>query len=59
MLKPGGLFLYITYRQPHFVKPAIEREAKWTLEVEKLEDADGGGGFEYFGYVMRKFEKQG
>jgi len=55
VLKPGGLFLYITYRQPHFVKPAIEREGKWKLEVEKLEDADGGGGFEYFGYVMRKF----
>jgi len=49
------LFLYITYRQPHFVKPAIEREGKWTLEVEKLEDADGGGGqFDYFGYVVKK-----
>ena len=55
MMKPGGLFLYITYRQPHFVRPAIEREDRWRVEVVKLEDESGGGGFEYFGYVMRRF----
>ena len=55
ILKPGGIFLYITYRQPHFVKPALVRERKWSLDVETLEDGKGGGGgFEYFGYVMRK-----
>jgi SAM-dependent methyltransferase len=53
VLKPGGLFLYVTYRQPHFVKPAIEREGSWDVEVEKIEDPSGG--FEYFLYVMRKF----
>jgi len=55
ILKPNSLFLYITYRQPHFVKPAIARPDVWSLEVENIEDPTGGGGFEYFGYVMRKF----
>ncbi|EMC94295.1 hypothetical protein BAUCODRAFT_150480 [Baudoinia panamericana UAMH 10762] len=51
-LKPGGLWLYITWRQPHFIKPLITREGVWSLEVETL--SDGPGMFEYFGFVMRK-----
>lgn len=54
VLKKGGMWLYITYRQPHFLKPLLEREGVWDLSVEVLEDADGGGGFEYFGFIMRK-----
>ncbi|PBP18577.1 Endothelin-converting enzyme 2 [Diplocarpon rosae] len=54
VLKPGGKWLYITYRQPHFMKPLLEREKKWTLEVQVLEDPDGAGGFEYFGFIMMK-----
>ncbi|MCJ1356786.1 MAG: hypothetical protein MMC33_006782 [Icmadophila ericetorum] len=52
VLKPGGLWLYITYRQPHFMKPLLAREDIWTLDVEILDD--GQGGFEYFGFIMRK-----
>ncbi|KAK0120044.1 hypothetical protein ONS95_011458 [Cadophora gregata] len=54
VLKPGGKWLYITYRQPHFMKPLLLREEKWTLGVETLVDPDGAGGFEYFGFVMTR-----
>jgi SAM-dependent methyltransferase len=54
VLRPGGLWLYITYRQPHFMKPLLTREKQWGLSVEILEDPDGAGGFDYFGFVMAK-----
>ncbi|RDW66924.1 hypothetical protein BP5796_09673 [Coleophoma crateriformis] len=54
VLKPGGVWLYITYRQPHFMKIHLEQEALWNLEVRVLEDPDGAGGFEYFSFVMQK-----
>lgn len=52
ILVPGGTFLYITYRQPHFLKPLLARE-DWDLSVETIPDRQGGV-FEYFGYVMKK-----
>lgn len=55
VLKPGGLFVYITWRQPHFIRPLLQREGVWTAEVETLADEPGGGGMlEYFGWVVRK-----
>ena len=52
ILKPGGKWIYITFRQPHFVKPQLLRERVWELLVENLED--GPGTFEYFAYIMTK-----
>jgi len=52
VLAPGGKWLYITYRQPHFMKPLLVREETWALQVESLEAAPGM--FEYFGFVMIK-----
>ena len=52
VLKPGGQWLYITYRQPHFLKPLLAREGVWTLQIETLEDAPGT--FEYFGFIITK-----
>lgn len=52
MLKPGGCFIYITYRQPHFVKPTLVREGMWDLEVVELKQE--AGTFEYYGFVMKK-----
>lgn len=36
------------------MKPLLAREDKWELQIEVLEDPDGGGGFEYFGFVMTR-----
>ena len=56
VLKPEGRWLYITFRQPHFVTPQLLREGRWNLVVERLED--GPGTFEYFAYVMTKIAGQ-
>ena len=53
VLVPGGTFLYITYRQPHFIRPLLLRENIWTVDVRNLPDQLGGV-FEYFAYVMEK-----
>ncbi|TEY86638.1 hypothetical protein BOTCAL_0005g00600 [Botryotinia calthae] len=52
VLKPGGQWLYITYRQPHFMKPFLLRDGIWETEMERI----GGerGTFEYFGWRMKK-----
>ncbi|KAE8449647.1 hypothetical protein EG329_007977 [Mollisiaceae sp. DMI_Dod_QoI] len=55
VLRPGGQWLYITYRQPHFMKPLLAREKLWTLEVENL--SEGPGSFDYFGFIMKRHEK--
>ncbi|KAH7132289.1 S-adenosyl-L-methionine-dependent methyltransferase [Dendryphion nanum] len=52
VLRPDGVFIYITYRQPHFVKPQLIRDGIWDLTVMKLnKDA---GSFDYFAYIMTK-----
>ena len=51
MLKDDGFFLYITYQQPHFVMPVLNRNDEWRLEMEIL---GGGDSFECFGFVLRK-----
>ncbi|MCJ1393027.1 hypothetical protein MMC18_005899 [Xylographa bjoerkii] len=54
VLKPMGRWLYITYRQPHFVRQQIIREGVWDLVVERLEDDPGT--FEYFAYILTKHD---
>ncbi|KAK9326191.1 S-adenosyl-L-methionine-dependent methyltransferase [Lipomyces orientalis] len=51
ILRPNGRMLYISYRQPHFARPIVERPY-WTVQVETL--SDPGGSFDYFGYVLQK-----
>ena len=57
VLVPGGTFLYISPRQPHFMKPLLARE-DWDLKVETLPDREKGV-LEYFAYVMKKFGQEG
>jgi SAM-dependent methyltransferase len=52
VLRPGGRWLYITYRQPHFMRRHLEREGIWEVKMEVL--GGEGGGFEYFGWVLTK-----
>ncbi|KAI9782866.1 MAG: hypothetical protein M1816_001686 [Peltula sp. TS41687] len=51
-LKPRGIFLCITYRQPHFVKPMLERDDIWEISVMEL--VEEAGSFGYFGFIMRR-----
>ena len=51
VLRPGGTWIYITYRQPHFMKPLLTRPS-WSLNVEELNDV--AGSFGYFAFIMQK-----
>lgn len=55
ILKPEGKWLYITYRQPHFIRPLLTRDV-WSLTVETLQDKPGS--IEYFAWVMSKHRDQ-
>ncbi|PWA03447.1 hypothetical protein BB558_000381 [Smittium angustum] len=48
VLKPSGVFLYITFGQPHFRKRFLYRDS-WELQVETL-----GTSFHYFAYICTK-----
>ncbi|KAF2197842.1 hypothetical protein GQ43DRAFT_402232 [Delitschia confertaspora ATCC 74209] len=52
VLKKGGVFVYITYRQPHFMRKFLERQGVWDVVVEEL--GNEAGAFGYFGFGMRK-----
>ncbi|CEF86947.1 hypothetical protein FGSG_11344 [Fusarium graminearum PH-1] len=54
-LKDDGVFLYITFRQPHFMKLLLNPDNIWDMEMEVLGD---GGTFDYYGYVIRKSKPQ-
>ncbi|KAJ3580367.1 hypothetical protein NPX13_g185 [Xylaria arbuscula] len=50
VLKPTGRLIYITYRQPRFIKPLLNCEGtKWDLTVETLGGSDSS--FGYYGFV--------
>ncbi|KAL2430406.1 hypothetical protein ABEF95_006850 [Exophiala dermatitidis] len=57
VLRPGGVFLYVTFRQPHFMRPLLTRDQTWSLHLEELNDEQGGS-FGYFGWVMEKKEEK-
>jgi EEF1A lysine methyltransferase 4 len=52
VLKSGGRFLYISFGQPHFRLPYLNREA-WKGGV-KVETLGEGGLLQYFLYQMEK-----
>ncbi len=60
VLRLGGRWLYVTYRQPRFLRPLFERERErkrerrvLKFEVETLPETPGS--FEYFGSVTIKW----
>jgi len=53
VLKGGGRFLFVTFRQPHFMTPLLNLEGLWTVHRQVLGD-NAGGFFDYYGYLMRK-----
>jgi EEF1A lysine methyltransferase 4 len=36
------------------MKPMLERKDMWELAVKVLSDSHSAGGFEYFGFVMKR-----
>jgi SAM-dependent methyltransferase len=52
VLSDDGIFLYVTFRQPHFMRSLLNPQNLWELDLQVL----GGhhGEFEYYGWVIRK-----
>ncbi|KAI1827052.1 S-adenosyl-L-methionine-dependent methyltransferase [Xylaria intraflava] len=49
VLKPTGKLIYVTYRQPHFIRPLLNCEGtNWNIEVETLGGHDSS--FSYYGF---------
>ncbi|XP_043708778.1 EEF1A lysine methyltransferase 4 [Telopea speciosissima] len=50
VLKPGGIFISISFGQPHFRRPLFEApEFTWSIEWKTF-----GDGFHYFCYILKK-----
>lgn len=45
------MFLYVTFRQPHFIKPLLNPDDLWDIDMQVLGDE---GSFNYYGFVMKK-----
>lgn len=56
VLRDDGAFLYITYRQPHFMRPVLNRDDIWDLHMETL--SEGESSFDYYAFVLKKKKKQ-
>jgi hypothetical protein len=48
VLSKGGLFIYLTFGQPHFRQYFLIRSGITTLEIKELGDS-----FHYYLYIMR------
>eukprot|EP00897_Mesotaenium_endlicherianum_P002568 jgi/Mesen1/2339/ME000155S01419 len=54
VLAPAGLFISITFGQPHFRRPLLEDpEFTWAMKYQTF-----GEGFHYFFYTLRKGSRQ-
>ncbi|KAI1498004.1 S-adenosyl-L-methionine-dependent methyltransferase [Biscogniauxia marginata] len=52
VLKPGGVFLYVTYRQPHFISPLLNQDdIRWDITVERIGGSDSSIG--YHGFICK------
>lgn len=50
-MKDDGVFLYVTFRQPHFMKPLLTANNPWKLDMQVLGER---GSFDYYGFVITK-----
>lgn len=50
LLSKNGSFIYITFGQPHFRRPLLERPDIWDVHVKNI----GLDGFCYFMYILTK-----
>ncbi|CAK7275232.1 hypothetical protein SEPCBS57363_006575 [Sporothrix epigloea] len=58
VLAEKGIFVYITFRQPHFIQPLFQKSlegvvgSSWDMQLEIL--GGTGGTFNYYGWVITK-----
>lgn len=53
VLKNDGMFLYITFRQAHLIRPLLNPDGRlWDMKMQILQSEEGT--FPYYGYVIRK-----
>ncbi|CAK7566794.1 MAG: hypothetical protein SEPTF4163_004746 [Sporothrix epigloea] len=58
VLAETGIFVYVTFRQPHFIQPLFQKSlegvvgSSWDMQLEIL--GGTGGTFNYYGWVIRK-----
>ncbi|KAL7926377.1 S-adenosyl-L-methionine-dependent methyltransferase [Trichoderma austrokoningii] len=51
VLKDHGVLLYVTFKQPHFVKPLLNADDMWDIDMQVLRDESS---FDYYGFVVKK-----
>ncbi|KAL2129516.1 hypothetical protein VTI74DRAFT_7644 [Chaetomium olivicolor] len=51
LLNDNGRFLYVAFRQRHFMRPLLNQDRLWDLDMQVL---SGKGSFDYYGYLLRK-----
>lgn len=52
MLKDDGMFLHVTYQEPHQVEALLNCDDEWDVTAERL--SDSGSGLNYYGFIFRK-----
>ena len=53
VLKSDAMFIYVTYRQPHFIKPLLNcAGTNWEIKVDILGGSDSS--FDYQGFILNK-----
>ena len=52
VLSDESVFLYVTFRQPHFMRGLLNQGGLWDMDLQVL--GANNGGFEYYGWVLRK-----
>lgn len=57
VLKKTGCFLCVTFQQPHFIKPLLNPDGLWDIQLQILSDV--GGSFDYYGYLIQKKKVEG
>ncbi|KIV94979.1 hypothetical protein PV10_02689 [Exophiala mesophila] len=57
VLKPTGTFIYVSYRQPHFLKPLLNCQGvEWDMKIDIL--GGSGSSFDYSGFVLNKVPRK-
>ena len=51
VLADDGIFIMVTFRQPHFFQPLLNQDELWDIDMQTISEK---GCFDTFGYVLTK-----